>query len=813
MHLSVRDLGVAARTLARQPAYATVAIVTLALGIGANAAVFSVVRGVLARPLPYADAPRTVLLTGRSEVSIPDGNDWRQRSRTLDGVALMIRQWDFDLLGRGEPARLSGSVVEPGLFRILGVRPLVGRVLAPADDRPGAPAVAVIGVGLWRRLFGADPRAVGRTVILNDHPTTIVGVVPETADLFGDGVEVWAPVATETPWALTARGTNNFDAIGHLRPGATLDGARRELATMSAALAAAYPESNTGKIAVPTPLLAALVGDVRAPLLVLEAAVLLLLALVTANLTGLLVARGSARRGELALRVALGARRHELTALFVGEGVVLAVAGGALGVALAALGEHALVAALPPTLPRVGEVQLDLTVVGAAGLMACASGAVLAIVPAIQCVRALGRPSSATTTRASRGVHHRRLLAGLVATEVALAVVVLAGSALLGRTFLALEHVRLGFDPTNVVTAELVLPAARYGAMDPQTRTIRGVVEHIAAAPGVEAAGSIIGLPLGTGSIGHRLLVQGRPPVAPGAEPSARDRPVSGEYFRALRIPLVRGRGFTAGDDERSVPVAIVNQALARQLWPDRSPLGARIRWIGTDSVACAQDAVCARRIGWMTVVGVVGDTKSDGLTSDDQPAVYTPYVQRTEAWQRWSSLVVRGSGGAGRLARVMHDAVAAVDPLIPLGPARAMTALRASAMAQQQMDAVVLGAFAAAALLIAVQGIYGTLAYAVTQRHRELGIRVAVGATPADVRRDVVWQGMRPTVIGIAVGLVAAVLAGRVARSVLFGVSPEDPLTYLAVAATIAGAAWCGALVPASRASRADPVVALREP
>ena len=792
------ELNLAARRLLRRPSYAITAIVTLALGVGANAAVFSVVRGVLGRPLPYPQADRIVLLSSQSAVSIPDGRDWRKQSRTLDGVALFLRKWDFDLVGQGEPLRLSGSVVEPEFFHILGVHPVLGRVLEATDDEPTAPGVAVISVGLWHRVFGGDPDAIGQTVTLNDHPTTIVGVMPASADVLGDDVELWTPVATQTPWALAQRGTNNFDALGLLRPGVRLDDARKELKSISDALTAAYPQSNSGKVAVPVPLLTGLVGDVRTPLLVLEGAVVLVLLLATANLTGLVLARGGVQHPEVVVRAALGASRRALVTLFLAEGAVLTLVGGGLGIVLALAGEHALIGLLPSTLPRVGDIRIDMSVVALAAALALASGLVLTVVPAIQEL-ASGETKAPTSLRTSPSKEHDRLLGALVMIEVALAVVVLSGSALLGRTFVALERVHLGFDPDSVVTSELVLPEARYSDIPGQTRAIRGVVERIAAAPEVEAAGSVIGLPLGTSSIGHRVLIEGRPAAAPGEEPRADSRPVVGDYFAALRIPIVSGRGLTAADNEHAVPVAIVNQALARQLWPTTSPIGARLKWVGADSARS------------MTVVGVAGDTRSHGLTEADVPAVYTPYVQRTEAWQRWSSLVVRSQAPRTDIERVMRAAVAAVDPLVPIGRVTSMGALRSAATSQQRVDAIVLAAFAAAALLIAVQGIYGTMAYVVEQRRREIGIRIAVGATSSQVRHTVVVRGMRATTIGVAVGLIGAMLAGRAARSALFGISSADPSTYIAVALVIAAAAWCGALVPAIRASRVDAATVLR--
>ena len=795
-----QELRWAARGLLYHPTFAIAAVATLALGIGANTAVFSVAHGVLAAPLPYPDPSRLVLLTGTSQVSVPDGTDWRERSRSIAEVALFIRKWDFDLTGQGEPQRLTGSVVEPALFHLLGVTPVLGRVLTSADNQSTAPRTVVIGEGLWRRQFGADRSILGRTIVLNDHPTTVVGVVPEAADVLGDGVDLWTPVATETPWALDQRGTNNFDAVARLQPAATIDQSRRELADISSALATAYPATNTGKVVAPLPLLTALVGDVRGSLVLLECAVLLVLGLATVNLAGLLVTRGRVRRHDTAVRLALGARYRQLVAGLTAEGLLLAAMGTALGITFAILGHDALMAVLPASLPRAGGIHVDGSAVAFGAALALGSAMLLVLLPAIDVRRSVAGGGLATADRAGVDRGHHRLLGGLVVTEVALAVVVLVASVLLGRTFLALERVRLGFEPSHVVFGDLVLPESRYSTIAPQSAAFRGAVQHLSATPGVEAAGSVIGLPLGAGgTIGHRLEVEGQPPVAPGSEASAEDRPVTGDYFGALRIPIVRGRAFTDADDERAAPVAIVNETLARRTWLTASPLGHRVRWVGAGDSA-----------SWMTVVGVAGDVKALALTTGDQPAVYVPYVQRAETWQRFGTLVVRGSDPV-QLERAIRAAVREVDPLVPVGRVAPMLTVRSRAMAQQRFDAIVLGVFSAAALVLAIQGIYGTLAYVVEQRRREIGIRMALGATPRTVRRAVVNRGLRLTVVGVVVGLVAAAAVGRVVRGLLYGVTAGDPTTYVVVSLAIAGAGWLGAFVPARRASRADPLVALR--
>ncbi len=536
----------------RRPAFAIAAIATLALGVGANTAVFSIVHGVLLRPLPYPDAERVALLTAAGQVGVPDAVDLRERSHMVGSIAAVLRQWNVDLVGSGEPQRLNASVVEPDFFTLLGQSPVRGRAFGAADNQLGAPHVAVISQGFWNRQFASDPAIVGRTVTLNDRPTTIVGVMPPTADVFGDNIDLWLPIASETPWALdqSGRGAGTFDLVGRLQPGATWAGATRELATINADFALNNPKTNTGNVAVTEPLKTALVGQVRSPILVLESAVAIVLVLVTANLVGLLIARAAARGPEVELRVALGARPRELARLLATEGAIIAAAGGAIGIALAVAGRALLLSVLPSSLPRATGIRIDWPVVAFAVTIVVASGIVLMTVPVLHALRVARRGGVRATARGNDSRAAQRLLGGLVAAEVGMAVVVLSLSALLGRTFVALQHVTLGFDPSHVMSAELVLPELRYTQTGDQTRVFRDVMRQLAATPGIEAAGSVVGLPLGPGfGIGQGIVVEGAPPVTPGNETSVAVRPVAGDYFGTLHVPIVNGRGFTDADD------------------------------------------------------------------------------------------------------------------------------------------------------------------------------------------------------------------------------------------------------------------------
>lgn len=793
MQSLAQDLKLAMRRIGRYPAISFAIIATLTLSIGASVATFSIVSGVLLHPLPYPE-PDRLLVLAPDGVSIPDGVDWRERSHTLRNAALFLPTWDFDLTGRGAPERLDGAVIEPRLFRVLGVHAELGRDLSDANDRAGGPHVAVIARGLWVRRFGADPQAIGRTITLNGAATTIVGVMPAEADVFGTGVQVWVPQAIETPWAATSRGSNNFAAIGRLAPATTLEAGRAELLTISRALAAKYPDTNEGKLLAPVPILDALVGQVRSPLVLLLAAVSLALLLAAANLAGLLLARAESRRDEIAVRLALGGGRRRIVRQLVTEGAVLVGVGAALGTLLAAMGRDLLVALAPASLPRAAEIGIDWRVLAFAVIAAAVTGALCSALPALVTV-----PSSRARRAAPRS---RTFLRGLVVGELTAGLVLVSGAALLARSLFALERVNLGFDPARVVTADLVLPEARYGVRERQTAAFLAAVRALAVAPGVEAAGSGMGIPLsGNMHVGYRFAINGRPPL-PAGQDGAADRPVTGEYFRAMGLPLLSGRTFTESDRAGTAPVAVVNQTFARQYWPGASALGAHVHWVGIDGGGA-----------WMTVVGVVGNAAGAAPTTRDAPAIYVPYAQRTEQWQRFGTLVVRLRAGLDPAAgaALLRDTWARVDPDVPLAHVGPMTRRRADSIAQPRFNALALGVFALGALILAVQGVYGTVSYVVEQRRREFGVRVAIGATALNVVRIVMRDAAAMALGGIALGTIGALAATRALGSLLYGVGASDPATHAAAAAALAAAALVGAYVPARRAGRADAAQSLR--
>jgi putative ABC transport system permease protein len=799
MHTLIHDLRHAARLLRKRPGFTIAALTMLAVGIGANTAIFSVVNAVLLRPLPFAEPDRLVFITREGDVSILDGIDWRAQSRTHEGIALFLRNWAFDLSGDGEPERLQGSVVEPEYFQVLGTPPLLGRVLKAEDNRPGAPQVAVLSHAFWTRRFGADRGVVGRGVVLSDVPTTVVGVMPAEFDFLDDGIDLWIAVAVATPQFLPERGTNNFDAIGRLRPGVTVEEARTEMVAISQRLEKAYPDTNRRKIVEPMPLLEFMVGGVRRSLWVLLAAVGLVMLVGSVNLAGLLLARSQARSGEFALRMAIGASAGRVMRQLLAEGLLLGVLGGAAGVLAAAWGREALVAVAPETLLRLRDVPLDANVLLFGLGASILSGILMSLAPALQVTRS-DAGGYLKGTRTTAGASRHRALAFLVSAELAFACVLLVGGGLLARTFLRLQGVPLGFDPEGLITADVVLPESRYGTREPQTRAFAGIVDGARAIPGVASAAYVITPPLSPrGGIGSPILFGEPPDQMPVEAPGARVRLVYGDYFGTIGLPMREGRAFDDRDGPGGMPVAIVNERFARDFWPGRSPIGQRVsfRW--------------QKEPYWMTIVGVCGDLKGIRVTEDDSRTVYAPYVQRSSEWQRWGTIVLKGRVDPHTLVAPLKRTVWAVDPTLTLDQVQTIEERRSVQTAQQRFNALAVAAFAAVALLVALQGIYALLAYAVEERRREIGVRIALGASTGDLLRLVVGRGLRLAAIGLFGGLVLAMALGRGLQSLLFEVEPTDPLTFVAVAALLGVTALAACTVPAWRASRVDPMTALR--
>ena len=815
MSTLIQDVRYAGRFFRRTPLFAAAAVATLAIGIGANAAIFTVVNGVLLNPLPIPEADRLAFITRDGDVSIPDGRDWRAQSRSFESISLFLRNWSFDWTGQGEPERLSGTVSDSELFRVLGVRPAIGRFYTAADDRAGGDRVAVLGWGFWQRRFAGDRGVIGRVMTLSDHPVTVIGVAPPEADFLHDNVDLFVPSAVETPWALEERGTNNFDAVGRLRPGVTIARARDEMVAISLDLARKYPKTNARKIVEPIGLLDFVVGGIRPALYVLLAAVGLVLLLGAANLASLLLARAAVRRPEIALRLALGATPGRVLRQLVTEGLLLSALGGALGLLLAWAGKDFLIALAPGALPRASDIALDGRVAGFGLLLSLATGVLFGFAPALRLTGTDPAAALAAGGRTSGGPGRHRILGWIAAGEVALASLLLVGAGLLLTSFSKLMGAPLGFRPDHVLTARLALPESRYAARADQSQAFTQIVERLGALPGVVSASSVIGAPLERGGIGGALVFEGRAeadmtqPLAGGrpglvGRPSARSRPVVGDYFGTMRLPIVKGRAFGAGDRDDSVPVAIVNRRFVSRYFGSEDPIGRRISWTGWSPEL-------TRHPKWMTIVGIAEDVRTADITGPDDPSVYAPYNQRPADWQRFGTLLVRAVGDPALLARQLREAVWAFDPALTLSEVVTLEERRASLLASRRFTSLLLAVFGGAALFLALQGIVGLLSYIVGERRREIGIRIALGAAPRDVFAGVALPAVRMTLAGLAIGVVAAFVLTQFLESLLYGVEPTDPPTYAAVAAVVIAAALAACLAPARKAIKTDPMLAIR--
>ena len=802
------------RRLLRTPGFTLVVLLTLALGIGANTAVFSAVHAVLLRPLPYREAERLVVVDHHypslkgllAGVSAPGFVDYRDRVRLFEASAAQTG-WGPNLTGAGEPERLAGARVSGGYFQTLGVAPALGRALRPDEDAPGRERVVVLSDGFWRRRFGADPAVVGRTLLLDGEPHDVVGVMPPGfRDVVDRNVELWRPLALPAEDFGDDRRTNEFLSMtARLRPGVTADEARTALRTVAEQLKRAYPEqypSDWGLVA--TPLRDKGTGGIRPALLVLLAAVGCVLLIACANVASLMLARAASRAREVAVRTALGAGRAHLLRQSLGESLVLAAGGGVLGVLVAALGVRALAALGGERLPA-GELRLDATVLAFATAVSVLTGVVFGAVPALQ------RPTRGlrdTLQEGSRGAAGDRrgqaVRRVLVVGEVALALVLLTGAGLLLKSFARVQGVDPGFRPGGVLTATLALPPATYDTGERRRAFLDDVLARVRAVPGVEAVAATSGVPFGRGGATRSFTVEGLvvPPDQPG--PWGDYRAVSPDYFATLRVPLRRGRVFAETDGPDAPRVAVVDDELARRYWPGESAVGKRIAYGTVRDSATGTDVP-----RWIEIVGVVGHVKSEGLDADPRVQVYVPIRQLPSASP---DLAVRTRGDPRRLLPAVRAAVHAVDPSQPLSHVATLDELVERSTGARQLAVVLLGAFAGLALLLASVGLYGLLSYAVSQRTREFGVRVALGAPRRNVLLLVVRQGMGLALAGAGVGLVGALALTRLLRSQLYAVEATDPATYAAMIALLVSVALAATLVPAVRATGAEPMHALRE-
>jgi putative ABC transport system permease protein len=810
--MPVRQLVIATRSLRRRPALTLVAALTLALGIGANTAIFTVVNAVLLRPLPYPDSDRLVKITGVNaregrvgvNVSPPDFQDFERDNTVFERMAAIGSVGFVTLTGAGEAERLNATRVSAGFFAALGIEPAAGRGFRPDEDVPNGPRVTVIANGTWRRLFGADERILGRTVVLDAVPHTIIGILPPSfrhpEPESGREPDFYQLFQWEAD--RVSRSGRYIQAIARLRPGRSLAEARAELQGMAAALERRHPETNAERGVGVERLQDDIVGDARLALLVLVAAVGVVLVIACANVASLLLASGAARRKELAVRAALGAGRARLVGQLLTESLVLSAVGGAAGLALACWATRALTAMSSGILPRADAIGVDAAALLFTALASVATGVIFGIVPAVslsrldleRVLRQGGRSGQPTS---------RRTREALVTVEVALALVLLMGAGLLIRSFRNLSAVDPGFRAERVLTLQVSLPLARYPEGD-QIPFYHRLYERLGALPGVAAVGAVNILPL-TGDYSCDSFQIDARPVPEGRTSCAEARSASPGYFRAMGLGLSSGRLFTEHDTAASPPVVIVNEAMARRFWPNESPIGQRI----TYNRGLPPSDELTGGPGSREVVGVVGNVTHLRLDEAQVPMFYTPQTQ-TPSFHTMA-LVLSATADAATLARAVRAEVGRLDPEVPTYQVRALQDLLDRSVSAPRLRTLLLGIFAALAAGLALVGVAAVAAFAVGQRTQEIGVRVALGARSRDVIGLIVGEGMRPVALGLAIGVAGAWAAGRLLSGLLFAVAPADPWTLGTVSVGLLAAAFLASAVPALRAARIDPSQTLR--
>lgn len=800
LHSWLQDIRLTLRGIRARPAFGVTILVTLALGIGANAAIFGVVDSVLLRPLPYARPDRLVHLWetyesrvgGRSEASYPDYLDFQSRATAFTGLAGY--QGSSILVGGDQPAVVRGGAVTANFFDLLGVKPMLGRSFLPGEDAVGAPRVVLLTYGAWRQRFGGDPSVIGRRITLDGGPATVIGVLPAGFQFARVGTaELWVPISRPQSVRET-RGSHWLNVIGRMRDGVSVGRAKSDVSRVMRDLAKQYPE-NVGRDGDVVALRDEFVGGVRSLLLVLYGAVVVVLLVACVNVANLLLIRGAAREREIAVRVALGAGRGRLLRQLLTESVLLSLVGGALGLLVARVGVHGLLALIPAQqmrgLPPLTSPGVDGRVVAYTMLVALIAGVGFGLVPALR----LSGTSIATTMRAgSRGLvgGGNRLRDGLVIGEIALTVILLSGAMLFGRSLARLTSVDAGFEPDQAVVTTVTLPSRSANAAR-QAAFFDALVRRVRELPGVSTAGMTSKLPLDAGnSLG--FAIAGQPAPEPGRAPDASYRSIVGDYFAAARIPMIAGRALDARDDANSPPVMVVNRALADAYFEGRDPTGQGIL-IGADT---------------FRVVGVAGNVPIARLEDTRTPTLYVPFARVS---QPSMSLVVRSAQGAAQLAPAIRSVVASLDASAAMSPVTAMADIvtASPSVFTRRFPLFLIGGFAVTALLLAIVGIYGVVSYSVALRTREIGIRTALGAQPSALMRLVVGHGARLALAGIVVGVAGASLAGRFAEKLLFGVTAGDPVTYVAVTVVLGAVAIGATVLPALRATRVDPALALR--
>lgn len=801
MNTFFQDVRYGVRMLAKNPGFTLVAVLTLALGIGATSTMFSFANGILLHSLPYKDSERLVLVDENSlqrgvtsmGVSFPNFLDWREQNQVFSGIASYMGG-NFTLTGGGEPEQVSGVWMSYDTFEVLGVPPLLGRTFTAEEDRPEHDNVVILSHGLWERRFGADPSILGQSLIINSRSRAVIGVMPPDFK-FPDTAELWAPLAltTET-WTRTDHG---LSAIARLNPGVTLEQAQENMSAVALRIEELNPVTNEGLGVALISLHEGLVSDYRTALLILMGVVGLVLAVACANVANLLLARASGRHKEMAIRTSLGASRWRILRQLITESLLLGIMGGALGLLLAFWGIDLLLAAIPIEFPFWMKFQMDTRVLAFTTGIALLTGLIFGTAPALQALKVDLNETLKEGGRGLASASRNRLRRLLVVVEVALSLILLIGAGLMIRSFMHLIDVNPGLNPENVLTMRLGLPSLKYNAPEKRQAFFKELTERVSALPGVQSSSAITGLPLGGNNWGRSLTVEGYPVLSVGQAPSINHCVVTPDYFQTMGIPMMAGRDFTDADSSKGLKVTIIDEGLAREYWPNESAIGKRIRFGPPED-----------NEPWHTIVGVVGEVKHQSLILTQRRSVYLPHAQISVGSM---SLVLRASTNPENLIAAIRSQVKEMDADQPVTNVRTMEEVISRSVWQSRFFTILFGTFAAVALLLASVGIYGVMAYSVSQRTQEIGIRLALGAQKRDVMKMVVRQGMKLSLIGAGVGLAGALTLTRLMESLLFETSATDPLTFIALAAALMAVALAACYIPARRATKVDPIVALR--
>ena len=817
MEALIQDIRFSARMLAKNPGFALVAILTLALGIGANTAIFSVINAVVLQPLPYPQPDRIVQL----QTSYPGGNGagtsipkyvaWRDLTQVFEDPALYdLGIGRMNITGGDRPEQISGIHVSANYFQLFGARVAQGRTFTPDEDIPNGPRVAVISSGLWHSRYGGDPSMVGKDIEIGSAPYEVIGIL-DRSFRWDPALDIWLPLQADPN---SANQGNYLFSAARLKPGVSIAQAKAAMSVAAEAFRQKYPRSLGPKNGFTVQSLRdAEVADVRSALLLLLGTVAFVLLIACANIANLLLARAAVRRREIAIRAALGAGRRRIINQLLTESVLLSLAGGALGLVLGYFGVRALLAMNPGNIPRIGEKGADLTmdwrVLVFTVALSILTGILFGLIPAINASRIdLNITLKESGSRSGSGFRQNKARAILVVTEMALALILLVGSALLIRTYIALRNVQPGFDRHNILTMNMSLNDSRYQKTAGVALLVHDGIERIESLPGVESAATTCSLPLEP-SFGLGFTIEGRPETDIQNRPGGGWRSVSANYFSVFRIPILRGRSFTERDDAGATPVVLINEAMAKQFWPKGDPVGERIT-IGKD--AGPQFEEPPRQI-----IGVVGDVRDGGLNRDPFPTMYIPVSQVTDGMTVLNEQIlpimwaVRTKVAPYSLSTDVQRELRVASGGLPVGHIRLMDQVVVESTARSDFDTTLLTIFAGVALLLAAIGIYGLMAYSVQQRTQEIGIRMALGAGPSNVRKMIVLQGMKLALVGIILGVAAALALSRLMASMIYGVKTWDPAVFVAVTVLLSGVALIATFVPARRAARVDAIVALR--